>query len=449
MKRFGYFLAVGVLWAVIHLPVSAELTSFDFLNIPATASRAAYGFAPAAQSGSLEGLWGNPASIAGLSNSFSALLAGNTHLEINLLSGGISYGNGSFHFGAGVSLLLPGEIAGALDLTSLNQSIAGGDILFLGSAALQLGRILKLPFFWDVGLNANLVSETLGPNRLGALFFDAGTICGLNFGAVWSASLGLDIRHFGLQTEGKSQPLPMAVSLGGTLRFQPAHYLGIELLAQGDFLGKEEKTFSLGSSLELFHFLLLRGGFSLGEKGPGFTAGAGVKMNFANRTSVSIESAFFPTQTSESEVVFQTTASFSRKEAAYLEKPSPLFPPNPRLGILIGDSFFVGLREKIVSVCKSKFPKYTCNEETVLTPQSEAAWVHLEGKLYAELARKMKFSKILVVLRSLDVSGEGRGVVFVFNVATGSFEQREEFLLPTEGEESVALALEKISNVKI
>jgi hypothetical protein len=425
----------------------ADLSSFDFLNIAATSAASAYGFAPASERGSLEGLWGNPAALAGLSNVITAMLSHQLHLGVNLLSGGLAWGTGVVRFSGGISILLPGELVGASLLQDAPKTLEGAGFHYIGATALRFGQALSLPFHMDFGASIHAVSEVLDTKTIAARYVDLGLILGFPIGRSWEIQLGADAKRLAFHPEGGGSSMPTSYSVGARVRAERSWFL-VALQGQMNFSSNATRNFNLGLDITLANRFFLKGGMSFLESSLGFSAGMGVRLMIPGHSALRVDAAILPGQLPEGGGVYQITGFFSEIPDIPI-RPSPVRGPGPnpvmrpRVGMLIDEGIYDAMEERVDGLMRAIFPKHHFIKDDVLRTKSEGSWMVLDPAKYGELARRMNFAKILVVLRSREDEG-GPGRMFIFNSKDASFEAQVEFETNSNDKENASMVLAKI-----
>lgn len=323
MKQALRFWVIVLLIAV--LPLGAVGGRMDLLGMGVGSQATALGHASVARRGTLEGSFGNPASLAGLSHGWMILASVVPIFDLTLytFAAATRSENGSV-FAVSFRGLNYGSITGGqLDPTDLGRAIATGDQIWTASGSLALGSLLRLPFDLDLGCHAAFLSQVLDSVTLTGGTVDGGLLARFGRGKL-QGSVGIhgqNLVRFGTQL---SPPLRLKGGVGGG--WQPIPQWHLDLLADGAWEdGAAEPEWAVGLESRLWDRFTLRVGCPLrgAEYGaPGLSFGAGIHLPVGGGR-VGVDYAWLPLGGwSAGEQQIQLTIAFGPAEKATAE-PQP------------------------------------------------------------------------------------------------------------------------------
>lgn len=314
MKTFSSIALASVLSFVGTAPcIQAATTSFDFLNIPATARQASSAGSLGSDRDSMEGLWQNPASLAGLSNRLHLTLSYNNHLGMSLISGGLASSKDHWVFGASVAGLSYGLVTGDIqNYGDLGRSLATGSVLVGGNAAWQIGASAGWKIGLDLGLGLKYASETLDTTKIGALLADGGVILGVPISSRFDLNVGFMAQNIAISTSGApSLTVPLTFSPALSLTWNPAAAVQGRLMAQGQGRSGEDFGASVATEWRLAKIFNLRAAYRFGQMA-GFSFGGGVSFTFPGPNQLALDMAQGLDGNSAGGTVVQVTGAFGQ-----------------------------------------------------------------------------------------------------------------------------------------
>jgi len=270
------------------LPSAAE-TSFDFLEIGFGAASSALGQASTAESGSPEGVWHNPASLAAVPGpAFSGSV--NPYLGMTLWSAAVVL-RPSSHLAlaaSGCGLAVDGLIGDIRYNGDPGRTLETGFTSGGLSAAYAFGGAAKWPFRLDLGIKGKIVSEKLDQTPLSALLLNAGIALAFPHALTREGSLqfGLLARNIGRGgVPGQPDVIPMSLLVGTAYILPLGKKLTFKAIIDGA-LTVSDQTLRLSAGLEafFFRFLTARAGYLYddGQSARGLSLGAGIQFPIAH-----------------------------------------------------------------------------------------------------------------------------------------------------------------------
>ncbi|MBN8218882.1 MAG: hypothetical protein J0L75_19745 [Spirochaetes bacterium] len=277
-----------LLFLVFALPARAY-TTFDFLEIGFGAASSGLGQAAVAESGSLEGVWHNPATLAALTGpGFSGSV--NPYLGMTLWSAAASL-KPSSHVtlaASGCGLAIEGITGDILYNGDPGRSIRTGITSGGISAAFALGAAAKWPFRLDLGIKGKIVTETLDQTPLSAFLLNAGLALAFPgaFAREGSLQFGFIARNIGRGgVPGQPDVIPLSLLVGTAYVLPLGKKVALKALVDGD-LTVADQTMRLSTGVEafLFQFLTARAGylFDNAQSARGLSLGAGIQFPIAH-----------------------------------------------------------------------------------------------------------------------------------------------------------------------
>lgn len=262
---------IATLMMAVSLFAAAGDANFYFLDIGFGAASAGMGKATVANAGTLEGIYANPASLAGQEEELNVLFSTVPMYmsDMNIFSGGVSYKLPlpfAFHIAAAGYGMSTGEILGGIqDATGTGATqIEAGDFGATLAAAmgLEIGDLLTL----DAGVAFKYVSSTLHTSTISAVAGDVGVIASFNFGlsaGLYAKNLGVG---FGTLQSDVTLPLSVLVGVGYTANISDTFY--IKALADADlhFLDGQY-TANIGVEAGFMNMFSVRLGTIVGSAG--------------------------------------------------------------------------------------------------------------------------------------------------------------------------------------
>ncbi|MBI4976897.1 MAG: hypothetical protein HZC28_05410 [Spirochaetes bacterium] len=264
----------------------ATMDSFDVLNIGAGGASAAFAQTVAGESGTIEGVFNNPATLGSLGGATAVLGSYNPYIEgMSLWSGAAAIRLPGLITLAvsGYGLMfdpIPGDIKFSGDTGRLMQS---GDYVFGASAAFPLGSYGNLPFTLDLGITARYVMEMLDDVTISGVMADAGIILAFtNLAGNDMFSVGAYGRNLGIPlSQANEITLPMAVCAGVMYGAQVSPVFGYKALFDGTYYFNDTPKFNIGTEIGLFRTVMIRMGYMIGYDARGFTIGGGLNLGFS------------------------------------------------------------------------------------------------------------------------------------------------------------------------
>ncbi|MBL8994666.1 MAG: hypothetical protein JNM63_15075 [Spirochaetia bacterium] len=415
---------------------------FDMLQIRLGGVSAALGNGGNARSGTVEGLFQNPASVSGL-RGMNALASINPYLGMTLWSGGGTMALGeALTLGASAYGLFYGEF-GSAAANPGSKIIDAKDFVAGATAGLSLQRALKLSFGLDLGITGRVSREYLDSAAMTAVLADAGALFTTPVFLKWhSLSLGATLRHLGrgfAEGSGGSYALPSGVSFGAAYQIKAPAFT---LLALGDVeLGwNAGATASVGMELGFFQIFSARAGYVFGDASRSFTLGAGGKLSF-EKCEVFVDYSVTPFGELGIQHNFQFSAALPGPVLKPVVSPAPVLPAPPKkkapTGFLVGANLIDEVRELLRSGVDSK--KFS--EDRLIAAENGATWARPDLVLYSQLAAQIGAGKLLVIL----AEPETQGKVLIFDAEKSLIEKETPFSLPPEVSNRLEILREKLA----
>ncbi|MEK6797316.1 MAG: hypothetical protein AABZ39_21245 [Spirochaetota bacterium] len=266
----------------VTLSLQAQtISSFDVLNIGIGGAAAAVGQTAAADTGSAEGVFYNPATLGSLEGDLALLGSFNPYLGMALWSGAVAWRiPGVMTLAAsGFGLVFTEPIIGDILYSGdTGRALPSGDYVFSGHAAFPLGSYLKLPFLLDAGVSVRYAMETLDDVSISGIMADAGLVIAFtNLAEKHSIAIGAYGRNLGVGlTSGII--LPSAVTAGLKYHGKIGKAFGVKAMFDANIFFNDAPKFDLGAEFDIFNVAFIRSGYMFGYDARGFTIGAGARI---------------------------------------------------------------------------------------------------------------------------------------------------------------------------
>ncbi|MEK6795229.1 MAG: hypothetical protein AABZ39_10655 [Spirochaetota bacterium] len=259
----------------------AATDSFDVLNIGIGGAATALGQTVAADTGSAEGVFYNPATLGSLDGDLALLGSFNPYLGMALWSGAVVLRlPGVMTIAAsGYGLIFTEPVIGDVMYSGdTGRILPSGDYVFSGSIALPIGSYLRLPFLIDAGVTARYAMERLDDLTISGIMADAGVIIAFtNIAERHSFAVGAYGRNLGIGLAGDIT-LPGAVTAGLKYSGRITKAFGVKAMFDATIFFNDTPKFDLGAEFDIFNVAFIRTGYMFGYDARGFTIGAGARI---------------------------------------------------------------------------------------------------------------------------------------------------------------------------
>ncbi|MBL8993240.1 MAG: hypothetical protein JNM63_07865 [Spirochaetia bacterium] len=275
------------IFAALSLGACLNAASMDFLNLSPGAASSGRGGASVAETGSLEGLFQNPASLAFLQTKGPGLAAlaaydpreGGQGVYRFAVSGGFQ----SLSLALGIhGIRYPNLIGGLEDALSVGREIELSS--YAAHAALAVPIALGKSRL-DLGTKLAVAEQSLDGTKYSTLSLDVGSILNIPLGKNGNLAFAAAVRNLSLQQEGRSGSLTLPIlfcgGIAGEVFFENVSggkTFSLKALADADLSLENDPVLRLGGEAWLLGKFGLRGGFSGGREGFKFQTGAGLRL---------------------------------------------------------------------------------------------------------------------------------------------------------------------------
>lgn len=272
----------AIVLVMFAVSVQAQtISSFDVLNIGVGSAAAGLGQCAAAETGSAEGVFYNPATLGSIDGTVSLLGSFNPYMSMALWSGAFIWRiTGVVTIAAsGYGLLFTDPIIGDILYSGdTGRTLPAGDYVFSGHAALPFGSYLRLPFLFDIGVSVRYVLEQLDDVSISGIMADAGVLVAFtNIADKHSIAFGAYGRNLGVGLGGDIT-LPAAVTAGVKYHVKLSRTFGLKALFDATVFFNDAPKFDLGTEFDIFNVAFIRAGYMFGYDARGFTIGAGARI---------------------------------------------------------------------------------------------------------------------------------------------------------------------------
>lgn len=305
MKKLAIVLSVFViLFAAKNVPAQVALnkvaqSTMNFLLVSTSPRAAALGDAYTAHVNGVDGMFYNPAGLAGMTTEFGAAVHYTGWIaDINYLSGGAAWNLGNYGV-LGVNLLTVdyGTIIGTSLLTTAESSSYplgykdNGNLSNIGAYAVGVSYAKEISKEFSAGgtvkfagqsLGSSLVEGGMKDNNATKLVFDLGVRYKTSFKGF---SFGMSIRNFAsnIKREEIEEQLPLVFALGGSINLMEfidekksdALYLSTDFLHQNNY----SERVNVGVEYMFMNMFALRGGYQSNRDLASWSGGAGFRYN--------------------------------------------------------------------------------------------------------------------------------------------------------------------------